>query len=189
MNKSKQIKHRSSPWFTAFAIALGVLLVLEPNTVAADHDPAAARFRGTGKADPIRIANIKAASGPSGQASVSFDLAWDHSWRAAWDVPEQAHGGKGTLKLENWDAAWVFAKFRKAGTDGWSHATLSAKAADHMAPAAARLDVGLTDDGTKGAGVFAFRATAGSGPNDWKGVTLRWLNEADGVMDPGAAEV
>jgi hypothetical protein len=169
------------------AIALSLLLAFEHSTRAAD--PAAARFRGTGKADPVRIANIRKAAGPAGQSAITFDLAWDHSWRAAWQVPEQAHGGKGTLNLESWDAAWVFAKFRKAGADGWSHATLSAKAADHVAPAAAKLDVGLTDDGTKGAGVFAFRATAGSGPNDWKGVTLRWLNEADGVTDPGAAEV
>ncbi len=187
MKRNNEFNPRSLRWFAPFAIALSLLLAFEHSTRAAD--PAAARFQGSGKADAIRIADIKKAAGPAGQAIITFDLAWDHSWRAAWQVPEQAHGGKGTLKLESWDAAWVFAKFRKAGADGWSHATLSAKAADHVAPAAARLDVGLTDDGTKGAGVFAFRATAGSGPNDWKGVTLRWLNEADGVTDPGAAEV
>jgi hypothetical protein len=187
MITSNDVGHRSAPRFTALAIALGGLLVLAHAAQAAA--PAGARFRGTGKADPIRIANIKVAAGSSGQAVVSFDLAWDHSWRAAWDEPEQAHGGSGTLKLESWDAAWVFAKFRKAGSKAWSPATLSAKAADHLAPPAAALDVGLTDDGTKAAGVFAFRAAAGSGPNDWKGVALRWLNEADGVSDPAAAEV
>ena len=189
INNTNEANHRSLRWCVPFAIALSLLLAMHHNTWAADADPAAARFRGTGKADPIRIADIKKAAGPSGQSAITFDLAWDHSWRAAWEVPEQAHGGKGTLRLESWDAAWVFAKFRKAGTNFWSHATLSAKAADHVAPAAAKLDVGLTDDGTKGAGVFAYRAAVGSGPNNWKAVKLRWLHEADGVTDPGATEV
>jgi hypothetical protein len=189
MNHVDTIRCNAASWLAAFVLSLAVLPVPAGHARAADPDPAAARFRGTGKADPIRIANIKAAAGSSGQAVVSFDLAWDHSWRAAWDVPEQAHGGRGTLTLESWDAAWVFAKFRKAGSTRWSPATLSAKAADHLAPPAVTLDIGLTDDGTKAAGVFAFRAAAGSGPNDWKGVALRWLNEADGVSDPAAAEV
>ncbi len=94
MNKTNEATPRSSRWFTAFAIALSLLLVLHHNTWAADPDPAAARFRGTGKADPIRIADIKKAAGPAGQSAITFDLAWDHSWRAQWEVPEQAHGGR-----------------------------------------------------------------------------------------------
>ena len=105
INKTNEIYHRSSRWFATIAIALSLLLVMHHSTWAADADPAAARFRGTGKADPIRIADIKKAAGPAGQSAITFDLAWDHSWRAAWQVPEQAHGGKGTLNLESWDAA------------------------------------------------------------------------------------
>jgi hypothetical protein len=165
------------------------ILVAACTAFGAD-DPAAARFRGTGKADPIRVENLKKAAGPAaGQTSLGFDVAWNHSWRARWEVPEQAHGGKGLLAVENWDAAWLFVKYRMPGADGWSHATLSANAADHAAPPAAKLDVGLSDEGTKGVGAFAFRSAVGSGPNDWKGVTLRWLHEADGVTDPAAAEV
>lgn len=189
LNNTNEAHPRSPRWFVLPALTLSLLLVLDHNTWAADADPAAARFRGAGKADPIRIADIKKATGPAGQSAITFDLAWDHSWRATWDVPEQAHGGKGTLKLEGWDAAWVFVKFRKAGTNFWSQATLSAQAADHVTPAAAKLDVGSTDDGAKGAGVFIYRATAGSGPNDWKGLKLLWLSEADGVTDLGATEV
>ena len=165
------------------------ILVAACTAFGAD-DPAAARFRGTGKADPIRVENLKKAAGPAaGQTSLGFDVAWNHSWRARWEVPEQAHGGKGLLAVENWDAAWLFVKYRGPGADGWSHATLSANAGDHAAPPAAKLDVGLSDEGTKGVGAFAFRSAVGSGPNDWKGVTLRWLHEADGVTDPAAAEV
>jgi len=155
--------------------------------VAGDAD---ARFKGTGKADPIRIENVKRVAGPvAGQSSVTFDLAWDHSWRAAWNVAADKHGGTGTLKLESWDAAWVFVKFRKGGADGYSHATLSTSAADHSVPAGAALDVGPSDDGKRGLGVFVYRATAGRGASDFKGVKLRWLHKADGVDAPGAVEL
>ena len=182
----------SSMWqagrFPQLAIIGGLLLASASPALTEGH--AEARFRGTGKADPIRIGNVRRADGPAaGQNSITFDLAWDHSWRAEWEVDEKQHGGKGPLKLESWDAAWVFTKFRKPGAHGWSHATLSATAADHGAPAGAKLDVGLSDDGKRGVGVFIYRAAAGNGPNDWKGVTLRWLHKADGVDDPGAAEL
>jgi len=90
------------------------------------------------------------------------------------------------LKLESWDAAWVFVKFRSPGADQHSHAMLSASKGDHRAPASAALDVGLTDDGTRGVGVFVYRKAAGHGPNDFKGVTLRWLH---GAVDPAAVEL
>jgi len=163
-------------------------LLLNASVVMADGH-AAARFKGTGKADPIRIENVRRLDGAAaGQSSVTFDLAWDWSWRAAWEVGEQQHGGKGALKLESWDAAWVFAKFRKGGDKGWSHAALSTKASDHSVPGEAKLDVGVSDDGKRGVGAFIYRATAGSGPNEWKGVTLRWLHKADGIEDSGAVE-
>jgi hypothetical protein len=169
--------------------AAAALLLLCGSAFNASADPEA-RFRGTGKADPIRITNVaRKPADTKGASAVVFDLAWDHSWRAAWDVSAEQTGGSGPLKLESWDAAWVFAKFRRPGDDGWSHATLSPSAADHSVPAGAKLDVGPTDDGKRGAGVFVYRAAAGSGANDFKGVTLRWLNEADGVADPKAAEI
>ncbi len=167
-------------------LAIAALLLTCPLAVAADNDPEA-RFRGTGRADPIRIENVRRADGPvAGQNSITFDLAWDHSWRAVWEEPEERHGGKGMLKLESWDAAWVFVKFRKPGADRYSHALLSTSQADHHVPAGAALDVGLTDDGTRGVGVFVYRKTAGHGPNDFKGVTLRWLH---GAVTPAAVEL
>jgi len=168
----------------AALVACGLLLMGASVVMADDH--AEARFRGTGKADPVRIANVTCKpAGIRGAGTVTFDLAWDHSWRAAWEVNEEQHGGKGKLKLESWDAAWVFVKFRKPGADGWSHATLSTDEADHKAPAGAVLDVGLTDDGKRGVGAFVFRNAPGHGPNNWKGVTLRWLHGADGVPKLG----
>ncbi len=155
--------------------------------LADDH--AEARFRGTGRADPIRITNVRPSDGPvAGQSSVAFDLAWDHSWRAAWNVGAEQTGGSSTLSLENWDAAWVFVKFRRPGDEAYSHATLSTSDSDHSAPASAALDVGQGDDAKRGLGVFIYRAKAGHGPNDFKGVTLRWQHSADSVDDPRAVD-
>ncbi len=157
------------------------LLALVATSVWA-ADPVDARFTGTGKADPIRITNVSCKpSDAKGAGTITFDLAWDQSWRETWDVGEEQHGGKGKLSLENWDAAWVFIKFRKPGADGWSHATLSTNTADFSVPAGARLDVGPADDGRRGLGVFVYRGAPGFGPNVWKGVTLRWLHASDGV--------
>ena len=165
------------------------LAALAAATALAGNDPEA-RFRGTGQADPIRIENVAVKpSGAEGASAVTFDIAWDHSWRAAWEVAPEQHGGKGTLKLENWDSAWVFVKSRNPRADGYGHATLSTNGADHKVPAGAKLDVGLSDDGKRGLGVFIYRSAHGHGPNDWKGVTLRWLHSADGVSDPGAVEL
>jgi formylglycine-generating enzyme required for sulfatase activity len=163
-------------------------LVSAAGTWAADD--AGARFRAARKPEPIRIDHVRRADGPAaGQSTVTFDLAWDHSWRAAWAVAPEWHGGTGTLKLESWDAAWVFVKSRKAGAERYSHATLSTNVADHTVPAGAKLDVGASQDGKRGLGAFVYRATPGDGANDWKGVTLRWLHQADGVDDPGAADL
>jgi formylglycine-generating enzyme required for sulfatase activity len=151
-------------------------------------EPAAARFQGTGKADPIRITNV-ACQPAEGAGAVTFDLAWDHSWRAAWTVPAEQHGGQGTLAVENWDAAWVFVKFRQPGAEGWSHATLSVATNDHQVPVGAKLELGLSDNGQRGLGVFIYRNAPGSGPNDWKSVKLRWQHGADGLAKLGNVTV
>jgi formylglycine-generating enzyme required for sulfatase activity len=150
----------------------------------------AARFKGTGKPDPIRIANVSVKpSGEAGAADVTFDLAWDWSWRAAWEVKPEQHGGKDTLNLENWDAAWVFVKFHEPGADGWQHAILSTDKAAHKAPAGATLDLGLSDDSKRGIGAFVYRASNGHGANNWTGVSLRWLHGKNGQDDPKAVEI
>lgn len=177
---SRSFQRRGGTMKPVFSGALAGWWLLAATVVAAAEDPAAARFRGTGRADPIRVTNVRRTAGPgAGQSTVTFDLAWDHSWRAAWEVDEKQHGGKGPLRLENWDAAWVFAKFRVPSAAGHAHAILAASAADHRVPAGAALDVGRTDDGTAGVGVFVHRAAAGQGPNDFKGVTLRWVHGPD----------
>jgi len=127
------------------------------------------------EAAQLKVTNVTLA----GADLVQFDITWTDSWRASWK-----ESGAG---LTNWDAAWIFVKYRKKGDPGWSHATLSAKGPDHSVPTGARIDVGLT--GKKGMGVFLYRSAEGKGTWTNKGVKLKWLHEDDKVADPSKVEL
>jgi len=153
------------------------------------NDDAEARFKGgAAGVNHIRIANVRRADGPvAGQSELQFDLSWGHTWRAEWTEPAATNVSGKDLPVESWSAAWVFAKFRKPGGDGYSHATLSPERTHHTVPGAAAVDVGLTSG--KGVGAFIYRAVPGHGPLDLKGVKLRWLHGTDGVGDPAKADL
>ena len=95
---------------------------------------------------------------------VQFDLSWDNSWRT-------------TSAPNNWDAAWLFVKFKVLGGD-WKHATLSTTAGNHTAPTGSA----ITPPGD-GKGVFIYRSANGTGSNDWNNVKLRWNYSTDSVLD------
>ena len=143
---------------------------------------------GSTGADTIQVVNVKWEAGTEDYSTIMFDLAWENSWRAAWTEPADKNVTGKPLKVESWDAAWVFAKFRKPGVDGSSHATLAADAGEHKVPAGAALDVGLNDDGDRGLGVFIYRDAAGSGPVAFRNVKLRWLHGVD-QADPSKVEL
>jgi len=150
---------------------------------------AEARFKGgAAEVNHVRIANVRRMDGPAaGQSDVQFDLSWGHTWRANWTEPATTNVTGTDLPVESWSAAWVFAKFRRPGGDGYSPATLSADRAHHTVPGVAALDFGLTNG--KGVGVFIYRAGVGHGPLDLKGVKLRWLHGADGGTEPDKADL
>ena len=164
---------------------------------AAVSEDAAARFRGgSAETNRIRIANVRRQDCPAqGQSYVRFDLTWGHTWRAKWTEAAARNIIGKDLPVESWSAAWVFAKYRPSGRDaaqGYSHATLSADAADHVVPdgaggVAMTRTTGLTDG--KGMGVFIYRAGPGHGSLDLKNVKLRWLHGADGVAEATKADL
>ena len=127
------------------------------------------------QAAQLEVTNIAAIGG----GQVQFDITWTDSWRASWT--------EAGTKLTNWDAAWVFVKYRKKGDTGWNHATLSAKDAYHSAPKGARIDVGVT--GARGMGVFLYRSAEGKGTWTNKGVKLKWLYKDDKVADATKVEL
>ena len=93
---------------------------------------------------------------------VQFDITWENSWRFSGVDPN------------NWDAAWVFVKYRVGGD--WRHATLNTMG--HTVPSGSTIDTPF--DGT---GVFLYRSADGTGMVTFNGVQLRWNYGVDGLPD------
>lgn len=131
-----------------------------------------------GSCSGIDVTNISLGTrdAGTGNAPVNFDISWNNSWRST---------GAGAPAPNNWDAAWVFVKFRKNSGD-WAHATLNDSG--HTVPAGASLDVGLEDTGAAfnvatnpGVGVFIYRSADGTGTFSKTGLSLVWKFAQDGV--------
>ena len=101
---------------------------------------------------------------------VQFDIGWEYSWRDA----------------INYDAVWVFVKYRVDGGD-WAHATLSDNATDHSVTDnnTVAVTIAATANGT---GVFMYRTAGGDGSIDWGGVKLKWEYGTDNVADTALVE-
>lgn len=65
-------------------------------------------------ANNIRVSNVTITDLNPGDkyAMVYFDLSWDNSWLTS-------------SITSNWDAAWVFVKYRKVNETTWNHAILN----------------------------------------------------------------
>lgn len=95
---------------------------------------------------------------------VEFDISWDNSWRVS-------------TAPNNWDAAWVFIKYRLNGGE-WSHAKLSTSDSDHIAP-----DGSVIEATSDGMGVFIYKSMPGVGSNVWTNTILQWNYGENGVSD------
>lgn len=98
---------------------------------------------------------------------ITFDISWENSWRTS-------------VAPANYDAAWVFVKY-KIGENGlWKHAMLSTNSADFS----------VTNSGaptaftpaSDGVGVFIHRSMNGSGNMNLQGVKLKWKYGAEPDM-------
>jgi formylglycine-generating enzyme required for sulfatase activity len=112
--------------------------------------------------------------------AVSFDLSWNYSWRLS-------------SGISNWDAMWVFVKFRKNGGD-WQHASLSNTG--HTAPSGSTIDIGLRDPASAynissnpGVGAFIYKSSAGFGTNNLNDIKLIWNYSQDGVSQGDSLDV
>ena len=128
-------------------------------------------LRTTGTANNIQVANATLANDNGSAAMIQFDLSWENSWRG---------GG-----VNNWDAAWVFVKYRTIG-GLWQHVRLSNTG--HIAPAGSQIDPGLlTPSSGYNAntnpviGVFVYRNAPGTGAISLPAVQLLWDYAAVGL--------
>lgn len=110
---------------------------------------------GLATANNIRVSNVTVTGMDTAArtAFVRFDLSWDNAWRDA----------------ENWDAAWVFIKFKPQASNAWQHATLSSASGDHVP--AANSAVTAVPGGT---GVFVYRSDGYTGNVAYARMKLKW---------------
>ena len=113
---------------------------------------------------------------------INFDVAWNNSWRTS-------------SGPSNWDAVWVFAKFRKKTGTVWNHATINwvngtGSGDGHTVPTGATIS-STNDNGAGGAyGVFIYsgsnkvQATA-----NYTGTKLRWNYGVDLLTDADSVEL
>lgn len=121
----------------------------------------------------LRANNLQITGFSVNQAAqtVTFNVSWDNAWRL-------------TSPPANWDAVWVFVKFRACNefTQPWTHGVISPTLTDHTIPAA--LEAVLSDGSAVGIdpapnnlGIMLRPATAGTyatfGPHT---VTLKVTN-------------
>ena len=144
-------------------------------------------------ANNIAVSNVKL-SGQNTTAGINnannytfvqFDLSWDNSWRTS------------SGSTNNWDAAWVFIKYRIAGGP-WQHAKLNAtgnnKGNGTTIPS---IQVGLLDENlpfsnttNPALGAFFYRTVVAS--NSTFTITkakLRWNYGANGVLDRDKVDI
>ena len=163
------MKKRTITFFTALALLL---------------------FAGSVAANNINVSNIRVTgqnttageNNPANYTLVQFDLNWEHSWRTS-SAPN------------NWDAAWVFVKYR-VGSGDWQHAWLNNTGHSSGTGTSATIDAGLLTPGTAfhattnpALGVFIYRSADGTGNFSITGAQLRWNYGANGVADNATVDV
>jgi uncharacterized protein YjdB/formylglycine-generating enzyme required for sulfatase activity len=136
--------------------------------------------RPSGGSDPdrapsyISITNESVGAASGGTRQVNFNISWAESWRG----PQRPTWVEAS---DNWDAAWVFIKYRESDGE-WQHATLASSG--HIAPSGATVNVP-----SDGMGAFIYRSSSGYGLFTANGVGLQWSHAADGVPDGTSVEV
>ncbi|HLP05422.1 MAG TPA: SUMF1/EgtB/PvdO family nonheme iron enzyme [Paludibacter sp.] len=122
-------------------------------------------------ANNIAVSNvaITARDDANKYIEVTFDITWDNSFRTT------------GLSPDNWDAAWVFMKFKKTGAaTAFSHCKLD-DVANHSLPDTVNYELVQPADSM---GVFIQRKTAGSGTVTLTGCKLRWNYTSATTFDP-----
>jgi len=117
-------------------------------------------------------------------ALVQFDLSWENSWRLGYSTG-----------INNWDAAWVFVKYRVNGGN-WTHASLNNSGHDDGSGTTLDIEAGLLTPGSAfnattnpAMGCFFYRNAAGTGNISNTGLQLRWNYGANGLNDNALVEV
>jgi formylglycine-generating enzyme required for sulfatase activity len=134
---------------------------------------------GSALANNIIVTNVTVLNAAGGVADVRFNLSWDNSWHNS--LTENG----GSLNVTNWDAAWVFVKFRSSGGH-WQHAILNASG--HVATGGTQIELGANPSGQP-VGAFVHRAADGNGTLNCPAMSLKWNYAATGLGGTNAVDV
>lgn len=107
---------------------------------------------------------------------VRFDVSWENSWRVS-------------TNQSNWDAAWVFVKFRKNGSQNWQHATINYVDGTAANDGHTQASGATIRTGSDGKGAFVYRSGNGTGTVNFTQNSLRWNYGVDGVLDGDSVNV
>ena len=144
------------------------------------------------RANNIAVSNVSLTgqniiAGPNNAlnfALVQFDLSWENSWRLSYSTG-----------INNWDAAWVFVKYRVNGGN-WNHAHLNNTGHDDGSGTTLDIEAGLLTPGSAfnattnpAMGCFFYRNAAGTGNISNTSLQLRWNYGANGLNDNALVEV
>jgi formylglycine-generating enzyme required for sulfatase activity len=134
------------------------------------------------QANNIQIDNISLTNQNTAQGftMVEFDLGWDNSWRIS-------------VGPANWDAAWVFVKYR-VNNGNWKHAALNyinGTNDGHNIPSGYTIRGDNKEAIRAGTcnGVYIYRSVDGNGKVRLADVQLRWNYASDGVADTDLVDV
>ena len=140
-------------------------------------------------ANNIQVTNVTLTGQNAAQGYwlVQFDLSWENSWRTDNLFPDDGHD------VGNWDAAWVFVKYR-VGDSEWRHAKLHSSGHSTGSGTPATLRIGVPNEreafhstNNPGVGAFIYRSQNGSGTFSTTANQLRWNYGVDEV--PNSAEL
>ncbi len=133
----------------------------------------------------IVVSNVSLSATPNtalNYTTVDFDIAWSNSWRT-------------NVGPSNWDAAWIFVKYRLKNSIVWNHATLnyvdgSGAGDGHTVPVGSTIS-SINDTGAGGAkGVFLYASATFAQANvNYTSVSLQWNYGVDGLADDDRVEV
>ncbi len=156
---------RSRFWGIAMQMDQKLKLALAATVVALALSPARAPANG------ILVTNLMLVNTrpSSGTVDIQFDLGWSNSWRAEWM--------DGAAVISNWDAAWVFAKYRLDGGE-WQHARLASSG--HRPAPGCVIQTGASGDGTN-VGAFIYRSAVGHGDLSAPETRLTWQYTENGL--------
>lgn len=121
------------------------------------------------KANYMLVQNVtKLGNNPANKTiQIQFDLSWQNSWRDS----------------INWDAAWIFIKFKNAN-GLWQHARLNLAGFANGAGTSNTIKVG-----SDSVGAFVYRSALGSGNFNATSIQIQWNYGVSGLTDVSALEV